>query len=142
MFFQLIFILLFPSAWISKQNIFDYLRFKSEFSTKNRTKNFRKAIYEIENEINDEKKEITLKNIAINVILNTFEENIPLLKSIYKSRANIPNRFNNGNGLDYLTILHRTVTSEQQQQMYLKIIQYFAEDERKYIENPTVSLRI
>lgn len=141
--FQLIFILLFLSAWISKQNIFDYSEFKTEFEMKNRTKSFRTAIQEIENEVNSKpNEEITLKNMAIDLILTTFDESIPVLEPIYKSRANIPNRFNNGNGLDYLTILYRTVTSEQQQQMYLKIVQHFAVDEKKYIENPTVSFRI
>lgn len=78
--------------------------------------------------------------MPINSILYTYDENIQLLKSIYESKANVPDRFNKGNGLDYLTILFRVVTSEQQQQMYTKILQQFVKDERKYIGNPTVSL--
>lgn len=133
---------MFSSAWISKENVFNYLQFKSQFANKNRTTNFRRAIKEIEVELSHKtKNEITLKNMAINSILSTFDENIPLLKSIYKIRANIPNRFNKDNELDYLTILYRTVTPEQQHQMYMKIVQQFTGDERKYIENPTVSLQ-
>lgn len=85
------------------------------------------------------KNEITLKNMAINTILGTFDENFVLIKSIFESRANVPNRFNEGNGLDYLTILYRAVTMEQQQQMYLRIVQQFAKDEQKYFDNPIVS---
>lgn len=126
------------SAWISKQNIYSYLEFKSKFVHKNKTSNFQKAIKEIENDMNHA-NEISLKGMSMNSILSTFEENVPSLKSIYDTRATKLNRFNEGN--NFLTILHRTVTSEQQQHMYTRIRHEFAEDERKYMENPTVSLK-
>lgn len=118
--------------------MFDYLQFKKQFETRNRTKSFRSAIKEIEDEIDNRKNGITLKEMTIEWILSTFDENIPLLKPIFESRLNILNRFNVGNGLDYLTILHRTVTPVQQQKMYLKMIQRFFKDEQKYFEKLTV----
>lgn len=44
-------LLLFSSAWISKENVFDYLRFKSQFANKNRTASFQIAIKEIEDDL-------------------------------------------------------------------------------------------
>ena len=97
---------------------------------------------EIEDELNHNTKiEITLKNEAMSSILSTFEENVSKLKSIYEIKAKIPNRFINGNGMDYLTILCRIVTMEQQHQMYQKLIQEFTEDGEKYSNNRTVSLQ-
>lgn len=124
------------SAWISENDIYNYSEFKAEFEHKNKRRTFKDAIKEIEIDMNLP-KEISLKNIAIDPILETFEENVHALKSIYDARANILNRLNEGS--DYLTILHRTLTSEQQQKMYTRIRNEFAKDERKYIENPTVS---
>lgn len=103
---------------------------------------FQTAMGEIEEEMGDKtKNEITLKNMSIHTILSTFDENIPSLQSIYDSKANIPNRFNKGTELDYLTILYRTVTMQQQHEMYQKLIKQFTEDEKKYSENPTVNFR-
>lgn len=133
---------LFSSAWIPKENVFDYIQFKNRFLNKNHTKSFQRAIKEIENELyHQTNDEITLKNVSMNSILKTFDENIALLKPIFESRVNVPNRFNVGNGMDYLTILYRTVTSEQQQQMYIKIVQQFTKDERKYFDSPTVNFQ-
>lgn len=85
--------------------------------------------------------EITLKNMAIKDIVETFDENIPFLKAIFETRAHIPNRFNIGNGLDYLTILYHTVAPAQQQEMYTKIVQQFVKDEEKYLHDLRVSFR-
>lgn len=99
------------------------------------------AIKEIEEEINRETSvEITLKLMPIDEILSTFDEHFQLLKNIFETRAKVLDRFNQGNGLNYLTILFRTLTQDQQQQMYLRIVRKFSKDERKYTQNPMVNL--
>lgn len=83
---------------------------------------------------------ITLKDTPIDAIMATFEEGTPSIEALYSTHAKTLDRLiNRGNGLDYLTILYRTLTSNQQQQMYLRILKKFAKDEKKYIENPIVS---
>lgn len=84
-------------------------------------------------------EKITLKDMPITAIIATFEEGYPLLESLYSSLANsMADRFLQGNGLDYLTILYRTVSSNQQHQMYGRMLEKFTKNQREYIENPTV----
>lgn len=135
-----IYSILFSSAWISKKNVYNYLNYKNQFENKNQSKSFKLAIKEIEFETNKKKDKITLKDMPIDSILNTFNENFSALKEIYKSRVNIPNRFNIG-PLDYLSILYRAVTMEQQHNMYDKMIEKFIKDEETYTNNRTVNLR-
>lgn len=78
--------------------------------------------------------------MPIEDIVATFDEHIPLLESLYTSRSTVLDRFNNGNGLDYLTILYQTLTPEQQK-MFLRIVNKFTKNEKEYIQNPIVSQR-
>lgn len=131
---------LFSSGWISKRNIHNYSEFKNQFSNKNKTASFQIAIKEIEEEISrGTSEEITLKLLSTDQILSTFDEHFQLLKNVFKSRAKVLDRFNVGNGLDYLTILHRTLTQEQQHQMYIRIIRTFPKDEKSYMQNQVVN---
>lgn len=118
------------------------MEFKDQFQNKNKTLRFKKAVEEIEEAIRSATPKVCLKHMSIDAILCTLEENISTLETLYKSRANILDRLNQGNGLDYLTILHRTLTSEQQQQMYLQIVDKFAEDKKTYKGNRIVSVKI
>lgn len=110
--------ILFESAWIPKQNINDYSEFKDRFRNKNKTSCFQKAVEEIEEALRPFINKLCLKEMSIDTILCTWEENSSMLKALYESRANTLDILNRGNGMDYLTILHRILTSEQQQQMY------------------------
>lgn len=119
----------------------NYSEFKNQFSHKNKTASFQLAIKEIEEEISREtSEEITLKLMPTDEILSTFDEHFQLLTNIFESRSKLLDRFNVGNGLDYLTILHRTLTQNQQQQMYVQIMRTFSTSEREYFRNPKVNL--
>lgn len=121
----------------------NYSEFKQQFACKNKTKSFRRAIEEIEEAINIEKKtiRITLKNIPIEDIISTFTEHFALMENIFTSRSKVLDRFNSGYGLDYcsITILYLILTPEQQQHMFLRIVQAFTRSESEYIQNPIVS---
>lgn len=100
---------------------------------------------EIEQAINQQKSEMieseqlmTLKEEPISQILCTFDQNKKMLEDIFNLRRHNLDKFNIGNGMDYLTILWRTVTSEQQKAMYWRMIDAFMEDRGKYIGNPMV----
>lgn len=148
----------FLSAWLRRENIRSYAEYKDQLVQKNSTTSFRKAVNEIEeeirnhvprnvvNEIEEETQnqmphKMTLKDVPINEIIATFDEGIPLLESLYTAHANITmdRLIHRGNGLDYLTILYRTVTQQQQQRMYLQILTKFTINQKKYFENPNVS---
>lgn len=131
----------FSSAWIPDENLKDYSEYKQIFETKNKTKSFRRAIEEIEKAIENNPSHITLENTSIASILSTFDENFSLMESIFTSRSKVLDRFNNGHGLDYcsITILCRLLSSEQQKQMFFRIVQAFTKNQNEYIRNPIVS---
>lgn len=115
---------------------------------KNKTKIFKQALDEAKSEMSVESRNsvdatplntITLKNETIQQILHSFDENKHFLESIFNDRKATLNRFNVGNGYDFLTILWRVVSTEQQQAMYSHILNYFTHDEREYIQDPKVS---
>lgn len=64
---------------------------------------------------------ITLKAIPIDDLLSTFEDNEAELRRVFDGRRGQLDRFNYGNGYDFLRVLSRIATSEQQQKMYCKI---------------------
>lgn len=137
------------SGWVNNHDIWDYLDKEDEFSQKNITKVFAKAMDEIKAAIHAEKatdlgiasqpNQITLKAMPIAHILNSFDENKNLFESIFNERKSLHNRFNNGYGYDYLTVLWRLLSSEQQQAMYCRISKHFIPNEREYLQNPKVS---
>lgn len=149
--FILIF-LCFRSAWISLKNIYEYSGNKENFAGKNKTATFKKAIEEINyeyssmtknmdlqtNEQNTRKK-ITLTDIPVAELLATFDSNKIKLEIIFNYHRSKLDRFIRGNGYDFLTVLSRIVTSEQQQAMYVKICNIFMKNFEKYIQNPIVS---
>lgn len=89
---------------------------------------------------NNMSNRITLKDMSIEALIDTFDEGVPLMETLYSAHAKTLDRLIiKGNGLDYLTILYRTLTPCQQQKMYLRILKKFTNDQKKYIENPIVS---
>lgn len=118
---------------------------EEEFSKKNTTKPFTRAIEEAKSAMSAESKDvlpkaITLKTESIQQILDSFDENRCLLERLFNERKHKLNRFNNGNGYDYLTVLWRVVSTEQQTSMNKRIFEYFIEDKEEYIQNPKVSM--
>lgn len=132
------------SAWIQSDNIYDYVQYKNKFSSMNGTKKFVDAIQQADERLaqqnenlnvevatkngessvipsssNDSK--ITVKNIKTSELLRSFKEHESILRSIFNERKKKLERFNYGNGYDFLTILSRTATPEQQKQMYSHI---------------------
>lgn len=140
-------LLLFSSAWITQENICDYLQHKNEFSVKNKRHIFNKAITEIDEaiahrnatEIAIEQK-IELKNVPINELLATFAEHETALRANFDQRQQETDRFIYGNGYDFLTILSRTLTSSQQQAMYSEICTKFMGDINEYLQNAKVCI--
>lgn len=134
------------SAWISLHKTCHYLENKEKLGAKSKTGQFKRAISEIEAMI-DEQKDLdlnefesqdgptTLEGMPVHEIIETFNENEESLGKIFGERRHIMDHFNRGNGLDYLTILFRTVTSEQQQKMYTRIRDTFT---KNYLEHPIV----
>lgn len=144
------------SVWIKSDNIFDYVQYKIEFSLKNSTKKFHDAIQQANEAVSKQNeqlvnspmqscskneagavasilspsdvKKITLKTIAINDLLKTFDDTKPALRAIFDERRKILDRFNCGNGYDYLTVLYRIATPTQQQQMYWYICKFVLDD--------------
>lgn len=133
----------FFSAWISKENVNNYSEYKERFVHKNKTIHFRNAITEIENEMSLESSNpLTLKNYSTDDIVATFDENVSLIKCLYDSHLNTLDRLIDGNGMDYLTVLFRIVTTAQQHKMHSRILQNFTKSEKAYMENPNVSIFI
>lgn len=134
----------FPSGWISRNNLKDYMVYKNVFSSKNHQKSFKLAIQEIESEIQGQNISITIKDIPQDELLATFQDHKKKLLDIFNQRRNRLDHFNIGNGFDYLTVLYQTVTSEQQQQMYGRIRDVFGQNKKftkNYYDKPIVSLR-
>lgn len=132
-------------------DISDYVQNKGNFAQKNKTSKFQTAVQEADDAIKEQTahssmmelqtvKKITLKNVAIDELLATFYQHKTTLQTIFDQRRSKQDRFNYGNGLDFLTILSRLVTPEQQAPMYKCICRAFVTNQRKYLENPTVSI--
>lgn len=65
-------------------------------------------------------------------LLETFKENEENLRAIFDERCGKLDRFNYGNGYDFLTVLDRIATSEQQKEMWRHISDTFVG--KNYIE--------
>lgn len=76
---------------------------------------------------------VTLKQMTIDDLLKTFKDNEENLRLIFDERRRKLDRFNYGNGYDFLTVLSRIATSEQQKQMWSYISDAFAG--KNYIDN-------
>lgn len=136
--------LLFFSAWLKSDNIHDYVENKNKFCNKNKSKKFEEAIKQADEAVENEQQQqvnvsisyeggamanfdkITLKAIAIDDLLSTFKDNKAELRRLFDERRGKLDRFNYGNGYDFLTVLSRIATSEQQQKMYCRITDEFA----------------
>lgn len=142
----------FLSAWIKSVDIYDYMQNKDKFCSKNKTKKFRDAIEEANQAISkvqkqsNEKKEadtvasntsqlhkVTLKSMDIDDLLKTFESNERNLRILFDERRYKLDRFNYGQDYDFLTVLSRIATPEQQKKMWGHISDEFAG--KNYIEN-------
>lgn len=77
---------------------------------------------------------ITLKSMDVKDLLKTFEENEAALRSIFNERRTNLDRFNYGIGYDFLTVLSRIVTPEQQKQMFSFMCEALAGE--KYYDRP------
>lgn len=140
------------SGWIPSDKIWDYFQKKDEYSKKNGTLTFQTAIKEIEKAISDKEKTqsriqpeyklgsfpVTIKNWKICDIINTFDENKEQLECIFNQRKFQFDRFNEGNGYDYLTVLWRIITPVQQQSMYCRILENCVQNRKEYLQNPRV----
>lgn len=146
------FSLVFSSAWISPKNIYDYVDNKHKFSCKNKSKRFLAAIQQadeaIEHKIQQQNSnvpisieggsstnvsKISLKTLTLDELLETFDDNKAYLRGLFDERRRKLDRFNYGNGYDFLTVLSRIATSEQQQKMYCHMTDVFAE--KNYIHS-------
>lgn len=63
--------------------------------------------------------------MSINDLLKTFDVHAEKLRSLFDTRRVKSDRLNRGNGYDYLTVLTRVATSEQQQKMYTHMTEAF-----------------
>lgn len=138
----------YSSGWISQENISDYIQNKEQFSMKNKSKAFKIAIKEIEEEIEKEIanfssfEKITLKEVSVDEILATFEGNKMALQNVFDHRRNTLDRFNYGcKDFDFLTVLECTLVEDQKTKMYKRICVAFMGSVEKYIQNPIVSLK-
>lgn len=87
--------------------------------------------------------QLTLKTTPISEIIITFNESKAFLREIFNQRRSILDRFNYGGiGYDFLTVLWRIVTPEQQKAMYSTLMKEFIEDEREYIGSLIVSINM
>lgn len=153
---------IFSSAWIKPENIYDYIQNKSKFCSKNRSNDFLIAIEEAEEAVNEANEQleqpsttvqhdsqnmaavinspsinvrnITVKTMDVKDLLRTFEENEATLRSIFNERRTKLDRFNYGMGYDFLTVLSRIATPEQQKKMFSCICEAFAGKE--YYKHP------
>lgn len=142
------------SAWISTENVRDYIQNKNAFILKNKRKAFKLAVIQIEeamsevilpiinnvpvaitNELFD--GPISLKSDSVEQIISTFSANESSLRNMFNLHRNQPDRCVRGE-LDFLTIFHRVVTSEQQKAMYTHIRNAFAENQTDYIHKLNV----
>lgn len=126
----------FCSAWIPSQNICDFVHNKATFCTKNNTKSFKNALREIEEELRQNKIEhkITLKDVAVDELLTTFNENQTILQDLFNRLRSTMNHQIHGNGYDFLEVLSHTLTQAQQQAMYNHMVTFFMGSFKKYYE--------
>lgn len=122
----------------------DYVQHKEKFVSRNKSKKFQEAIEEADQEVvkqqstlmqtksavNDEETKngaenntpsnsrITIKTMDSNNLLATFKDHEKHLRSIFDARRGQLDRFNYGMGYDFLTVLYRTATPEQQKKMF------------------------
>lgn len=85
--------------------------------------------------------EISLKNVSVNDIILTLDENQQMLQNIFDASRTQCDRFIRSS-LDYLTILYQTVTEEQKKAMYKCIIDSFVKEKNEYIHHLSVSVTI
>lgn len=132
------------------------MRNKSKFCSKNRSDIFRIAIEEADEAVDeadgavDETNEpmeqpstteqhnpqdvaadssivnIMVKTMDVNDLLKSFEENEAALRNIFNERRTKLDRFNYGIGYDFLTVLSRTATPEQQKKMFIHLSEALA----------------
>lgn len=107
---------------------------------KNKTPLFIEAIKEIEEDIAHSGK-ITLKDVAVDGLLATFNDSKTVLQDLFDKRRGKLDRFNYGNGLDFLTILSRTVSEDQKTKMYRHLCTCLTGSFEWYIQNANVSLK-
>lgn len=139
------FFFVFHSAWVKSEEIYDYVQYRHEFSSKNSRKIFQEAVQQADQAIMKEAQQqqpcksstsheaaavenfekITLKARSIDYLLKTFDDNEADLRILFDERRRRLDRFNHGNGYDFLTVLSRIATSEQQQQMYCRMTDAF-----------------
>lgn len=74
-------------------------------------------------------------HMEIDEIIKTFNDNKEMLKSIFKERCGRLDKFNDGYGYDYITVLFRTVKPDQQRAMYTRIFEEFIPDANVYAGN-------
>lgn len=136
------------SAWISSKNISNFSENKEKFCGKNNTAIFKKAVKEIEEAIEEEKENLnaksieekmTLKNVSSEILITSYDEHETVLRTIFEQRRQQLDRFNYGNGYDFLTVLSRILTSEQQQLLFLEICGKIMGNAMEYMQNPIVS---
>lgn len=81
---------------------------------------------------------IKLKNTPIEDIISTFDEHFAIMEDIFTSRSKI-DRFNFGGfGVCSVMTLDRLLTSEQQKQMYQRIVEAFTNNRIEYMGNRIV----
>lgn len=142
--------------------MYNYVQFKDKFASKNKSKQFKEAIEEAneavlkatqpqldiqtKNGVNDEEAKksdeddtatickMTLKTVNVNELLSTFDENEPALRSIFNERRMKLDRLNYGMGYDFLNILYRIATTEQQKELYPHMCEAIAG--KNYFVNP------
>lgn len=137
------------SAWLKSDSIHEYVENKNKFRTKNNSKKFEEAIKQADEAVENEQQpvnvsisceagaklkpdKLTLKAMAVNDLLSTFEDHKAELRRLFDERRGKLDRFNYGNGYSFLTVLSRIATSEQQQKMYCHMTDEFAG--KHYIE--------
>lgn len=150
------YIFLFSSAWIRPENIYDYVENKKKFESKNRSKKFREAIQEANEAVSSEMamqfdaqnvagalppspylvlpNKITLQDTDVSELIKTFEENEAILRPIFNERRTTLDHFHRGMGYDFLTVLTRAATAQQQQKMMSFIVEALAGKE--YYDRP------
>lgn len=155
---------MYSSGWVKSENIYEYIRNRSQFMTKNKSKKFQEAVSQADNEIEKENQKrmndphlhststrrsepanqiqqnnvsmsseaeatagdkLSLKTMAIDDLLKTFIDHEVYIRSLFDTRRIISDRLNCGHGYDYLLVLSRLATSEQQKKMYTHITEAF-----------------
>lgn len=143
---------MFLSAWIKSEDIYDYVLYRHEFSNRNGRRTFQEAVHQADEAITMEAKvqqshesstpdeaaamesfeKISLQAVPTDLILDTFDEHEADLRTLFDERRTQLDRFNYGNGYDFLTVLSRIATSEQQQKMYCRMADAFSVKHLQY----------